>query len=785
MKSTITTAITIALTIIAGACSAPESPLPAPGRPLTGLTVDSLGIDIAPEQQREYSFTDKKAAFWYGLTHTNDWNDHYAGWNIAKRRLLSDYTLWADTSRLDRSFASVKVYPYKLTRDYPERAHEEFYKFDNIEALLIEVDHANADSIGISLSPRLLSDGRMTANGVEFTPAEAPTLRLNLQPLNDVPYNWDGIRMMTSPQSGGFIITCLRRSESADSAATSLRNNRAKLTQERKTRMDDLVRYFNPLESDIPALDKAMAWIILTTDELVTRQQGNGIYAGLPWFNEYWGRDMFISLPGATLCTGQWQAAKGILWDFARFQDTIPGSPTRGRIPNRANPDGIIYNTADGTPRFVIDIAEYLNYTGDTEFLAAIYPAVALSVNAAIDSQTDEHGYLLHADADTWMDAKRQGLYPCTPRGNRANDVQALWWQQLECAASFARIMNHSEEASRWQAAADKVKASFARDFIDSGAYRIFDHLDADGTPDLQLRPNALYTYELVGDRRLTDSITRQIWENLVFPWGVSSLDQHDPGFHPYHENWHYYHKDDAYHNGTVWLWNNGMAMQRMIEAGQADTAWDLFENMNRQALSEGAVGSLSENADAWPLPGATWAGRSGTFLQAWSNAEHIRVWYQYFLGIRPRMLDETIYIAPAIPSAINHVQYSQLIAHGRIEGGFSRDGSRRIYAYRAVNLSAELVFDIEMYEQCRISVTPGVTVTLIADGSSMDIRVSNDKGNELAHFTAGTDQAKADRGREERIRFSDIRFAVPTMDADLPSMRRYFDPPLDYSSVQ
>ncbi len=60
MKYTIATAITIALTIIAGACSAPESPLPAPGRPLTGLTVDSLGIDIAPEQQREYSFTDKK-----------------------------------------------------------------------------------------------------------------------------------------------------------------------------------------------------------------------------------------------------------------------------------------------------------------------------------------------------------------------------------------------------------------------------------------------------------------------------------------------------------------------------------------------------------------------------------------------------------------------------------------------------------------------------------------------------------------------------------------------------
>lgn len=753
--------------------------------PLSTMTVDSLKIEVPADQQREYSFTDKKSAFWYGLTHTNDWNDYYAGWNIAKHRLLSDYTLWADTSRLDREFASVAVYPYKLTRDYPEMAHEEFYMFDNIETLLVEVDHANADSIGISLSPRLISEGRMTGHGVEFTPTESPDHRIHLLPLNDVPFTWDGVRMMSSPQSGGFMISYLHKTESADSAAALFRANRAKLTQERKTRMDDLVRYYNPLESNINDLDKAMAWIILTTDELITRQQGNGIYAGLPWFNEYWGRDMFISLPGATLCTGQWQAAKGILWDFARFQDTIPGSPTLGRIPNRANPDGIIYNTADGTPRFVIDIAEYLNYTGDTEFLASIYPAVALSVNAAIDHQTDNSGYLLHADADTWMDAKRQGKYPCSPRGNRANDVQALWWQQLECAASFARIMNRTDEAEKWQKAADKVKAAFARDFVDEEHYRIYDHLNSDGSPDLQLRPNLLYTYGLVNDRTLTDSLTRKVWETLVYPWGVTSLDQHDLQFHPYHENWHYYHKDDAYHNGTVWLWNNGMAMQRMIESGQADTAWQLFENMNRQALSEGAVGSLSENADAWPLPGADWAGRSGTFLQAWSNAEHIRVWYQCFLGIHPHMLNDKVNIAPAIPSDIDHLQYSELIAHGRIEGGFSRDGSRRIYAYRGINMSAEFIFDIEMYEQFRVAVTPGVTVTIVADGSDMQVTVTNDKGDQLDRFTIGTDQSKTERRRQEMIRFNGVRFAIPTMDTDLPSMRRYFDPPLDYSSIE
>lgn len=779
------TVYTAAFAILLCACSDQVSPLPAPGEPISDLTVDSLRIDIGPDQQREYSFTDKKAAFWYGLTHTNDWHDYYAGWNIAKRRLLSDYTLWTGSELLDREFASVAVYPYKLEREYPERAHETFQMFDNVETLLIEVDHVRTDSISIMLSPRLISSGMQTPHGVIFTPEEAPECRLNLLPFNDVPYSWDGSRMTAPAQAGGFIVNYLRAGASADSAAATFRATHSKLSQERKTRMDDLVRYFNPLQSNCDSLDKAMAWIILTTDELITRQQGNGIYAGLPWFNEYWGRDMFISLPGATLCTGQWQAAKSILWDFARFQDTIPHSPTLGRIPNRANPEGIIYNTADGTPRFVIDIYKYLSYTGDTDFLASIYPAVALSVNAALDNQTDADGYLLHADADTWMDAKRQGKYPCSPRGNRANDIQALWWQQLEYAATFARLMNHNDEASRWQNAADKVKQSFLRDFIDHQGYNIADHINADGSCDTQFRPNLLYTFDLIDDRELTDSLTRRVWEQLVYPWGVASLDQHDPMFHPYHENWHYYHKDDAYHNGTVWLWNNGMAMQRMIEAGQTDVAWQLFENMNRQALVQGAVGSLSENADAWPLPGASWAGRSGTFLQAWSNAEHIRVWYQYFLGILPSMLTETIFIEPAVPSEITHLRYSSLIAQGRLEGGFTRHGRKCIYAYRAINLSAELVFDIANYDQCSVKVTPGITVTLTTDNDTMEVRVTNDAGKELDRFTVNTDDDKASRRAQEDQRFRDVRLAVPTMDTDLPSLRRYFDPPLDYSSVE
>ena len=105
-----------------------------------------------------------------------------------------------------------------------------------------------------------------------------------------------------------------------------------------------------------------------------------------------------------------------------------------------------------------------------------------------------------------------------------------------------------------------------------------------------------------------------------------------------------------------------------------------LFKNMNRQALHEGAVGSLSENADAHPREGQTWVNRSGTFLQAWSNAEHLRVWYQHFLGIRPDLLNGKVVIEPKLPSEITHLETSVKIGDGTLH-----------YKYKDGKVSARL----------------------------------------------------------------------------------------------
>lgn len=638
----------------------------------TGLTTgkdrtEEIGIQVTPEENREYSYTDKKSGYWYGNTHSvaSQW---YSGWNIAKKRILADYTICLEGKDLDRKEAECTVYPDRLVRRW-DNAVETFRMVDNLPIIHIAVE-TDAEATSIDLDHTLIEDSYMDDHFMYFIPKEAPDMRI----------------MLSSDGEDGFVLT-YGTEEECRALAEEFSKNGGKMIKERKDRINSLVTEYNPTRSNLPELDMALDWITITMDELITRQQGNGIYAGLPWFNEYWGRDMFISMPGACLVTGQFDIAKEILRDFAKLQDTDPESETYGRIPNRANLEGILYNTTDGTPRFVIQALQLAEYSGDTEFLLDIYPAIKRSIDASVRNYTDSKGYLTHADADTWMDVKRNGI-PGSPRGNRANDIQALWYAQLVAGSKIAALLDDIGSAEEWSGLAVHLASNFENDFCNKEEGYIYDHINADGSPDLQFRPNQIYCFDLVSDDDFKQKVTRRVWEELVYPWGVASLAQWDRQFHPQHENWHYYHKDDAYHNGTIWLWNNGMAMQRMIEYGQVDAAWELFKNMNRQALHEGAVGSLSENADAHPREGKTWVNRSGTFLQAWSNAEHLRVWYQHFLGIRPDMLGGKIVIEPRLPSEITDLETTVKIGDGTLHYSYHKG---RISA-RLEGIDAELI---------------------------------------------------------------------------------------------
>lgn len=415
--------------------------------------------------------------------------------------------------------------------------------------------------------------------------------------------------------------------------------------------------------------DRALAWARSSALDFTVDQYGPGIWAGLPWFRDNWGRDTFIALPGTLLVAGLFEEARAVLDAFAERQQLDPDSPDYGRVPNRvASNQPTIYNTVDGTPWLLRAGLEYVRYSGDLEFADRLLALAARYFEGAA-RHLDAEGLLRHADADTWMDARVYEYGPAwSPRGDRAVEIQALWITALESAAELAEARGQLEQAAPWRAKAVRAREAVRRHYVQADG-RVADRLRADGSADLARRPNALMLLSVPWTPVLSPAesaaLLRDSAEHLLLPYGLLSLERGHPDFHPFHENPGLHHKDASYHNGTVWGWNAGFAITALSAHGQQDLAWGLARELGRQILALDAVGSMSELLDA--APDAQGQPRiSGTWAQSWSVAEFARNAFQDFLGFRPDLLRGELAFVPAPPSDWRAVQAR--LAFGRDE---------------------------------------------------------------------------------------------------------------------
>ncbi len=513
------------------------------------------------------------------------------------------------------------------------------------------------------------------------------------------------------------------------SEITNIENYKQKQLNKMLTRLTE--NYFETSQKEL--IDKNMWWVIYSSDGFVEEEFGRGIWAGLPWFKNNWGRDTFISLPGCTLTIGNFEDARKIIKDFAKYQDrgilnisisgdietlkeirkellqkfptvssviakgelkiTVPSymfkytfqskdeminklesvknnlgslnisesffkSKTYGRIPNLVNNEtSVQYNTTDGTPWFVREVMDYLHYTEDLELAKEIYPVIKTFIEGAIENFVDEYGLLTHDDADTWMDARIEGKEAWSPRGNRAIEIQILWLTSLEIGIKISKIVGDDKSQKKWQELYTKARKNFVDLFWEKD--KIADRIRKDGSKDFKVRPNMLMAITVPFETILGEDKEALILKNgiseLLYPYGIASLSQNDEFFHPWHEKWELYHKDSAYHNGTVWIWNTGFTILSLLKFGYIELAYELFTNTLNQVLNLGCIGTLSELLDAMPLPDGK-PKPSGTYSQAWSVAEITRAFYQGFLGFNPRLLENKIILSPHITYTMGNI---------------------------------------------------------------------------------------------------------------------------------
>jgi predicted glycogen debranching enzyme len=406
-----------------------------------------------------------------------------------------------------------------------------------------------------------------------------------------------------------------------------------------------LLEEFRRRHADLQ-MEDWLKWVLLAADSFIVDRESTktkSVIAGYHWFED-WGRDSLISLSGLTLVTGRFEDAKQILLTFNHYCQ-------KGIVPNRfpdSPEDKPVYNTVDATLWYFNAVLQYLKYASDFDFVQkelwdTLKSIVEYHVKGTMnDIRMDNDGLIAHGPQLTWMDTKI-GDWIITPRDGKAVEIQALWYNALKTMEMLAINLNEKEEAEKYSSMAEMTKKSFVEKFWNPQKECLFDVVNGEQR-DPSLRPNQIMAVALdfsMLDKAMEEKVVETVWRKLWGTYGLKTLSEDDPRYvRKYLGDW--FHRDSAYHNGTVWAWLLGPFTTAFLKVKNYEKKWRIFafENFLKPLFQievfQAGLGTISEIFDADPPHSP-----QGCISQAWSVAEPLRAYIEDVLLKRPHILSQ------------------------------------------------------------------------------------------------------------------------------------------------
>lgn len=345
------------------------------------------------------------------------------------------------------------------------------------------------------------------------------------------------------------------------------------------------------------------------------------VIEGYPWYNDG-GRAALISLPGLTLSTRRFDAARRILKFYLTnmVNGIIPNQSLDYKFPDQKRE--FQYEGADITLWWAWAFYQYWQIVRDDEFLDEVLPTLVeiarLYMGGTIYGVTvdPQDGLIRCADKKkefTWMDAKVEEI-PITPRPGKAVEICALWINFLETIKFFVDKTNKDVgDISDLIEAADLAKKSMVK-FWNKERNCLYDVIEIGVVPtgknDHGVRCNQILALSLPFrslDKEKEKAILKVVESELLTSMGVRSLEPSDPNYqglfgcglaHP-----DQYHRDLCRHQGTAWTWMLGQYCDALLNVhGRSEeminliklTIQPLFDHF----MEEDCLGSLSEMFD-------------------------------------------------------------------------------------------------------------------------------------------------------------------------------------------
>ncbi len=287
-----------------------------------------------------------------------------------------------------------------------------------------------------------------------------------------------------------------------------------------------------------------------------------GLFAGLPWFFQFWTRDEMVSLKGLSRVT----KVDPIL-DRA-FSSMLPD----GSLPNRFPPSSL--ETADGIGWF------YKRFNKKVK--------LKYVVDSALKYHTKDN-FAINNTFDTWMDTiERPGV---------RIEIQALRLFMYKLLGD--KKLEHELK--------ERVRGKFWNRIM------LFDGLN-----DPIVRPNifiAAYVYPELLSKKEWIFCFRNVIPRLWNDWGgLSTVDKYSPLFVSSYTG----ENNLSYHNGDSWFWINNLAallMNRFDKKKFKPYIDKIVEASVNEILYSGIVGHHAELSSSKQLDS------NGCLSQAWSSA--------------------------------------------------------------------------------------------------------------------------------------------------------------------
>jgi glycogen debranching enzyme len=235
------------------------------------------------------------------------------------------------------------------------------------------------------------------------------------------------------------------------------------------------------------------------------------IYAGYPYFNQFWLRDALLILP-SFLSINNAGFVKSIL-------EKIAGSASYSGLPAIFGDQSF---TLDVAPSFIICLYEYFKWTGDINTVKMLKE----QLNALLDSGRSvfEHGIIHDAGRASWMDSIDREY---------SIEIQALWIKAFEYGAELNSLMN--EEVSDLENLASQIKENLVK-------YKREGYFSDQLNRDINSANQLFLTFHGVVDEKDANLILENAKNNLLGEFGVHSVSDKDKIYDP-----------KGYHTGSIW----------------------------------------------------------------------------------------------------------------------------------------------------------------------------------------------------------------------------------------